>query len=100
MKLCFVSENGVRETYFVDTPHTSIESLSVLTSNWLKRFLLFESSGDIVHVEKSGHFEVDVVLKSLLMRLGKLSDDICNRLDPKITMVTISNVPWCINSTL
>jgi hypothetical protein len=27
------------------------------------------------------------------MRLGELSDDICNRLDSEITMVTISNVP-------
>jgi hypothetical protein len=35
------------------------------------------------------------------MRLGELSDDICNRLDPEITMkVTISNVPWCVNNTL
>jgi hypothetical protein len=42
-----------------------------------------------------------VVLKSLFMRLGELSDDICNRLDSEITMkVTISNVPRCVNKTL
>jgi hypothetical protein len=42
-----------------------------------------------------------VVLKSLFMRLGELSDDICNRLDPEITMkVTVSNVPWCVNISL
>jgi hypothetical protein len=40
------------------------------------------SSGDIVHVEKSGRFDVDVVLKFFFTRLGELSDDICNRLDP------------------
>jgi hypothetical protein len=40
-------------------------------------------------------------LKSLFMRLGELSDDICNRLDSEITMkVTISNVPSCVNNTL
>jgi hypothetical protein len=39
------------------------------------------SSGDIVHVEKSGRFDVDVVLKSLFVRVGELSDDTCNRLD-------------------
>jgi hypothetical protein len=38
---------------------------------------------------------------SLFMRVGKLSDDICNRIDPEITMkVTISNVPWCVDNTL
>jgi hypothetical protein len=42
-----------------------------------------------------------VVLKSLFMRLGELSDDICNCLDSEITMkVTISNVPRCVNNTL
>jgi hypothetical protein len=56
-------------------------------------------SGDMVHV-KSGRSDVDVVLKSLFMRLGKLSDDICNRLNSEITMkVTISNVPRCVNNT-
>jgi hypothetical protein len=45
-------------------------------------FLPFESSGDILHIENSGHFTVDVVLKSLFMRAGKSSDDISNRLDP------------------
>jgi hypothetical protein len=50
--------------------------------------------------KKSGGFDVDVVLKSLFMRLGQLSDDICNRLDPVITMkVTISNVPWGVDNT-
>jgi hypothetical protein len=49
----------------------------------------------------SGRFDVDVVLKSLFMRLVELSYDICNRLDSEITMkVTISNVPRCVNSTL
>jgi hypothetical protein len=33
----------------------------------------FESSGHIIHVEKSGRFDVDVVLKSLFMRLGELA---------------------------
>jgi hypothetical protein len=42
-----------------------------------------------------------MVLKSLFMRLGELSDDICNRLDSEITMkVTISNVPRCVNNRL
>jgi hypothetical protein len=69
--------------------------------NQFKRFLLFGLSGDIVHVEKSGRFDVHVVLKSVFMRVGELSDDICNHLDSKITMnVTISNVPWCVNNTL
>jgi hypothetical protein len=58
------------------------------------------SPGDIVHVEKSGCFNVDVVLKSLFMIIGELSDGICNCLDSGITMVTISNVPRCVNSTL
>jgi hypothetical protein len=44
-------------------------------SNYFKQFLPFESSGEIVHVEKSGRFDDDVVLKSLFMRLGELSDD-------------------------
>jgi hypothetical protein len=70
-------------------------------SNEFKQILPFESSGDIVHVEKSGRFDVDVVLKPLFMRVGELSDDICNRLDSEITIkVTISNVPWCVNNTL
>jgi hypothetical protein len=43
-------------------------------------------SGDIVHVEKSGRFDVDMVWKSLFMKVGELSDDICNRLDSEITM--------------
>jgi hypothetical protein len=35
------------------------------------------------------------------MRLGELSDDICNRLDSEITMkVTISNVPRYVNNAL
>jgi hypothetical protein len=58
------------------------------------------SSGDIVHVEKSGRFDVDVVLKSLFMRVGELSDDICNHLVSKIVMVTILNVTSCVNNTL
>jgi hypothetical protein len=37
---------------------------------------------DILHIEKSGHFTVDVVLKSLFMIAGKSSDDVSNRLDP------------------
>jgi hypothetical protein len=51
----------------------SIESLSVLTLNQFKRILPFESFGDIVHVEKSGCFNVDVVLKSLFVRVGELT---------------------------
>jgi hypothetical protein len=45
-----------------------VELLSVLTSNYFKHFLQFESSCDIVHIEKSGRFEVDVVLKSQTLR--------------------------------
>jgi hypothetical protein len=34
------------------------------------------------------------------MRLGELSDDICNRLDSEIPMkVATSNVPWFVNNT-
>jgi hypothetical protein len=47
----------------------------------MKQFPPFEVSGDIVHVKKSGCFDVDVVLKLLFIRVGELSDDICNRLD-------------------
>jgi hypothetical protein len=58
------------------------------------------SSGDIVHIETSGRFEVDLVLKSLFMRLGELGDDISNRLYSEITMKgTISNVLWCVSIT-
>jgi hypothetical protein len=40
-------------------------------------------------------------LKSLFMRVGRLSDDLCNHLNPKITMkVTVLNIPWCVDSTL
>jgi hypothetical protein len=60
----------------------------------------FESSDDIVHVEKSGRFHVDVVLKSLYMRVSELSEDICNCLDPKIMVVTISNIQPCVGNTL
>jgi hypothetical protein len=35
-----------------------------------------------MRIEKSGHFTVDVVVKSLFMRAGKSSDDVSNRLDP------------------
>jgi hypothetical protein len=56
---------------------------------------------DIVHVEKSGCFNVDVVLKSLFTRVGKLSDNICNCLDDEITMkVIILNIPWCVDTIL
>jgi hypothetical protein len=37
-------------------------------------FLPFESSGNILHIEKSGHFAVDVGLRSLFMRAGKSSE--------------------------
>jgi hypothetical protein len=73
---------------------------SVLTSKYFRRVFPFESFSDIVHIEKSGHFDVDVVLRSLFMRVGELSNDICNHLNPKIMMVTISNVPWCIDNTV
>jgi hypothetical protein len=43
---------------------------------------MFESSGDILHIEKSRHFTVDVVMKSLFMRASKSSEDVSNRLDP------------------
>jgi hypothetical protein len=39
---------------------------------YFKRFLPFESSGDTVHVEKSGCFNFDVVLKYLLIRVGEI----------------------------
>jgi hypothetical protein len=42
-----------------------------------KRHLPFESSGDIVHIEKSRRFDVDVVLESLFIRDGETSDDVC-----------------------
>jgi hypothetical protein len=49
----------------------------------------------------SGRVHVDVILKSLSMRVGELSDGICNCLDPKITMkATISNVQLCFDNTL
>ena len=33
------------------------------------------------------------------MRGGGLSDDFCNRIDPKVTMkVTVTNVPWCVDN--
>jgi hypothetical protein len=56
--------------------------MTILRWKYLKLLLPFESSGDILHIEKSGHFAVDVVLKSLFMRTGKSSDDVSNRLDP------------------
>jgi hypothetical protein len=49
----------------------------------------------------SGRFDVEVVSKSLYMRVGELSDDICNRLDPEITLkVIILNGPLCVDNTL
>jgi hypothetical protein len=45
-------------------------------------FFRMSRLGKIWHIEKSGHFTVDVVLKSLFMRTGKSSDDVSNRLDP------------------
>jgi hypothetical protein len=68
-------------------------------SNQFKRFLPFELSGDIVDIEKSGGIDADVVLKYLFVTVGELSDDICNR-DPVITVLTISNVLWCVDNTL
>jgi hypothetical protein len=45
--------------------------------------------------------DVDVVLKSLFMRGGELSDYICNHLGLEITMkVTISNIPWSTDNIL
>jgi hypothetical protein len=44
--------------------------------------------------------QCDVVLKSLFMRVGELSNDICNHLNTKFMMVAISNVPWCRDNTL
>jgi hypothetical protein len=67
----------------------SYELLGVLTSEQSKRFLLFESSGDIVNVEKSGRFDVDVVLKVHFTKVVKICDDNCNRIDPGITIVTL-----------
>jgi hypothetical protein len=74
---------------------------SIIIKSWNLHLIPFESSGDIVHVEKSGRFDVDVVLKSHFKRIGELSDDICDRLYPKITTkVTISDVPWCVDNTV
>jgi hypothetical protein len=39
----------------------------------------------------SGRFNVDVVLKSVFVRVGELSDDISNRLDPEIKMKVALN---------
>jgi hypothetical protein len=36
--------------------------------------------GDILYIEQSGHFTVDVVLESLFMRAGKVSDDVMQKL--------------------
>jgi hypothetical protein len=66
-----------------------------------KLFLPFEWSGDIFQVEKSGHFDVDVVVKPHFMKFGELSGDICKRLDPEITMkITLSTVAWSVDSAL
>jgi hypothetical protein len=46
-------------------------------SDEFKRFHPFDSSGD-VHVENFGRFDVEVVLKSVFIRVGEVSDDICN----------------------
>jgi hypothetical protein len=55
-------------------------------------------SGDIVHIEKSGLFNVDEVLKSLFMRVGELSDDIFNCLDPEIAPKLDTITPnWMYN---
>jgi hypothetical protein len=33
------------------------------------------------------------------MRVGKLSDDVCNGLDPEIMIqITILNIPWCVDN--
>jgi hypothetical protein len=69
--------------------------LVVLTSNQFKSSLLFKPSGDIVHVDKPGRLNVDVVLKSLFMRFGEFCDDMCNRLDPETAM----NVSWGVDNT-
>jgi hypothetical protein len=75
--------------------------MCVLTSNHFQRFPLIQSLGDIATVEKSGRFDVYVAFKSLLMRFGELSDDICNHSDSEIKMkVTNSNVPRCVVTTM
>jgi hypothetical protein len=66
-------------------------------SNQFKWFLPFGLSGDIAHVEKSGRFDVDVVLKSLFMRLGELSDDICNEYTSICTSIfCFALMPFCL----
>jgi hypothetical protein len=58
-------------------------------------------SCDIFHIKKFGYVDVDVVLKSLFLRVGERSNDIYNRLDPEVMIRnTISNLPMCIDSTL
>jgi hypothetical protein len=35
------------------------------------------------------------------MRFSDLIDDICNRLDPEVTMeVAVADVPWCVDYAL
>jgi hypothetical protein len=35
------------------------------------------------------------------MRVGEISDNIYNRLDPEISIkVTVSNIPFCVDNTL
>jgi hypothetical protein len=67
---------------FLITKSLPLNHLLVYCLTNLNGFFPFESSGDILRIEKSGHFSVDVVLKSLSMRAGKSSDDVSNRLDP------------------
>jgi hypothetical protein len=65
--------------------HLAFYSLTMtitIINSYFKRYLPFESSGDILHIEESGHFTVEVVLKSLFVRAGKSVDDVSNRLDP------------------
>jgi hypothetical protein len=57
------------------------------------------SVGDSLHFEKSGHFTVDVVLKSLFT--GKSSDDVSNSLDPYVPMkVIVTNIQRRLYNTL
>jgi hypothetical protein len=44
-----------------------------------------------LHIEKSGHFTVDVVLNYFFMKAGKYSVDVSNRLDPLVPMKVTVN---------
>ena len=56
----------------------SSESLSVPILREFIRFGPFESSSNVPHIKKSGHFDINVVLKSQLVRVGKSGNYVRN----------------------